>query len=539
MRMLTPTTESRPAGEASSTRHGIVQRCECGGKAGPTGQCAQCRREQGHGLPFDRVRPVETPPFADGGRAGALAPRSDPGVLMGSFRTGPGGGSTHQPGRVSLQRQPVPGRASSDEEPEQEEEGRRELEEDEGAGSISTLGAQLKRWLVSRPGDVYEREADRVANDVVQRDSQDPLVALYRSGLSPHLAASSRRIQRIPRVDAAPSVDIDLGQSGGRPLGSGVRRYMEGRFGYSFEKVRIHDNARSHRLARQLHAHAFTVGRDIYFDRGEYRPSARDGKRLLAHELTHVVQQGQAELPGSGDGGLIPMDTVQRAMKMGVISRSQLMRMPRASVRGPVEHTRAVSELQPGARGGVADRQISRTGDTRVQLSNGGHGGRGASMVRAEASFAEVGPLNLYRGGAFVEASPDDTGCKFVDGSVTGDKTMVGGFTVSVGLTTERGPSTHQADDEACESNDGKRDWVRYYLHFSAVQGIGVSVSKTAGVSGTWITAQHDHTVDLRIYPNGRANAVVNTRRTKGPGGDRIRREVDANGQTGSDTITL
>ncbi len=77
----------------------------------------------------------------------------------------------------------------------------------------------------------------------------------------------------------------------GRPLSTGERAYFEPRFGADFSGVKIHTDARAHTLARSVNARAFTVGRDIFFGGGQYSPNTGEGKRLMAHELTHTVQQ--------------------------------------------------------------------------------------------------------------------------------------------------------------------------------------------------------------------------------------------------------
>lgn len=81
-------------------------------------------------------------------------------------------------------------------------------------------------------------------------------------------------------------------QGGGSALSASERSYFEPRFGRSFENVRIHDGAQADVASRAISARAFTLGNDIAFAKGEYRPGTRDGRRLLAHELTHTVQQG-------------------------------------------------------------------------------------------------------------------------------------------------------------------------------------------------------------------------------------------------------
>ena len=81
----------------------------------------------------------------------------------------------------------------------------------------------------------------------------------------------------------------------GQRLPTSVRSFFEPRFGVDFSHVRVHTDSTAARLSRQLNAEAFTYGRDIYFGEGRYNPSTASGKRLLAHELTHVMQQRKRE----------------------------------------------------------------------------------------------------------------------------------------------------------------------------------------------------------------------------------------------------
>ena len=93
--------------------------------------------------------------------------------------------------------------------------------------------------------------------------------------------------------EAAPAVEeaIQQARGGGQALDSGVRAQMEAAFGADFGGVRAHADAGADMLNRALSARAFTVGQDIFFKQGEYSPASRHGRELLAHELTHVVQQ--------------------------------------------------------------------------------------------------------------------------------------------------------------------------------------------------------------------------------------------------------
>lgn len=105
--------------------------------------------------------------------------------------------------------------------------------------------------------------------------------------------------------DGARSIEARLSVSarGGDPIGESDRGFFEARFGYDFEQVRIHTDSEARALSRDLNARAFTTGRDIYFAQGEYDPRSSSGKELLAHELTHVVQQAGgsgASITGAG-----------------------------------------------------------------------------------------------------------------------------------------------------------------------------------------------------------------------------------------------
>ncbi len=100
-------------------------------------------------------------------------------------------------------------------------------------------------------------------------------------------------------------------RSGGAPLEASTRSFMEGRIGRDFSGVQIHDTPAAHRAADDLGAHAFTVGQDVFFARGAYRPDTGEGRRLIAHELTHTVQQagGSAQAKRAQRAGSAPSST--------------------------------------------------------------------------------------------------------------------------------------------------------------------------------------------------------------------------------------
>jgi hypothetical protein len=114
----------------------------------------------------------------------------------------------------------------------------------------------------------------------------------------PLLGTSTGVVRRKALPDSSTIVDSKaqshiLALSGrGQPLPESARNFFEPRFGYDFSQVRVHTDATAAETARALNARAFTVGRDVVFGAGQYAPETSQGKKLLAHELTHVVQQG-------------------------------------------------------------------------------------------------------------------------------------------------------------------------------------------------------------------------------------------------------
>ena len=105
-------------------------------------------------------------------------------------------------------------------------------------------------------------------------------------------------VARQPAASAYPRIVDEVLRSPGQPLDSATRAFMEPRFGHDFSKVRVHADARAVESARAVNALAYTVGQDVVFGESEHAPGTRRGQRLLAHELTHVVQQqGSRQCP--------------------------------------------------------------------------------------------------------------------------------------------------------------------------------------------------------------------------------------------------
>lgn len=158
---------------------------------------------------------------------------------------------------------------------------------------------------VNQPGDKYEKEADKVAEQVV---STTPIksneISLKKKGVqrkctscasgvgSCEECAEEEKVQRKEKPGKSSHLEQPKNLFNvGNPLSPKDRGYFEPRFGQDFSNVRIHTDSTASRNAEILNARAFTLGNNIAFGRGEFRPQTNSGKRLIAHELTHVVQQ--------------------------------------------------------------------------------------------------------------------------------------------------------------------------------------------------------------------------------------------------------
>ncbi len=161
------------------------------------------------------------------------------------------------------------------------------------------------KLTIGAVGDKYEQEADRMAANVVNKIHAPQNQAIQREEMPEDDEALPPTIQRFAEssggIAATPDLEASIQQArgGGQPLPEQVRKPMEQAIGADFSGVRVHDNPASHQLNESIQAKAFTTGRDIFFQQGMYTPGSRSGNELLAHELTHVVQQTHQSSPES------------------------------------------------------------------------------------------------------------------------------------------------------------------------------------------------------------------------------------------------
>ena len=160
------------------------------------------------------------------------------------------------------------------------------------------------KLAINQPGDIYEEEADRVSEQVINMSAPQLQRTCVRGGECPK-CQTEQPGQQHERLQTKHIVSSDFGQtevppivhevlrSAGQPLDPASRLFMEPRFGHDFSKLRVHSDAKAAESAQAIAAAAYTIGNDIVFGEGEFNPQHNEGRRLIAHELTHVVQQSK------------------------------------------------------------------------------------------------------------------------------------------------------------------------------------------------------------------------------------------------------
>lgn len=186
------------------------------------------------------------------------------------------------------------------------------------------------KLMVNAPGDEYEQEADRVAEQVMRmpavrgeklEDEESevmtrPLGSSIQSKVwdEDELEEEEPGVMTKPYLTRRGNGPFEVGEDferplrasrgQGEPLPAGLREEFEAKFGADFGGVRVHSDAESDELNRSMQAKAFTAGQDVFFRQGAYNPESQGGQELIAHELTHLVQQQPAETAyKTPDGG--------------------------------------------------------------------------------------------------------------------------------------------------------------------------------------------------------------------------------------------
>ncbi len=219
-----------------------------------------------------------------------------------------------------------------------------------GNGVFAKPGQTELRMNAS--GDEYERQAERVAGRIVKASAHDT---------AGEAAAGTQRFAAPPNgsmIAAPDSVERVLGSPGGR-LDAALRQDMERRFGHDFSRVRVHTDAAAEKSARDVAARAYTAGRNIVFGAGQYAPRSHEGRRLIAHELTHVVQQSAADAQRVG----------QNICEAGLSSSPSLAHEAPAVPRGRAYSTVPVLLMRQPEQKSETEPEASRTDETAAKTA--------------------------------------------------------------------------------------------------------------------------------------------------------------------------
>ena len=166
---------------------------------------------------------------------------------------------------------------------------------------VNRNNLQIQRKLsIGSSDDPLEHEADAMADTIMRMPQQNFLQRkcakckeedqVLRKPLASFIQKKGSQGGTVASDSVSNKINSSRGK--GSPLPNSTKSFMESRFGTEFSNVNIHTGGEAIQLSRDLNAKAFTVGNDIYFNRGAYNPGLVDGKKLLAHELTHTIQQG-------------------------------------------------------------------------------------------------------------------------------------------------------------------------------------------------------------------------------------------------------
>ncbi len=258
-----------------------------------------------------------------------------------------------------------------------------------------TTAAIQAKLAINQPEDEYEREADRVSERVMHMSESRLQRACPCGGECPkcqmeQLGQEHERLQtkHMGSSDlgetAVPPIVHEVLHSLGQPLEPAARLFMETRFGHDFSKLRVHTNAKAAESAQAIGAAAYTAGNDIVFGAGEFNPQNSEGRRLIAHELTHVVQQSK----GSSN-----VQHISRQSKKGKVVR--------------VEHAGKFSRRPPGP-GAYTQAELDSWYERHPKATSAG----GANLVDGERTKDKAyTPEELWRRGYYYAktSAPEDT----------------------------------------------------------------------------------------------------------------------------------
>ncbi|WP_448266159.1 eCIS core domain-containing protein [Nostoc sp. DSM 114159] len=197
-------------------------------------------------------------------------------------------------------------------------------------GNSGQVGVPIQAKLtIGEAGDKYEQEADRVAKDVVQQINTPQTNALPKADSTlvqeklqrKQLPEMVQRQEAISGGEASTDLEsaINSARGSGQTLDDSLQQSMGQAMGADFSGVRVHTDAQADQLNQSIQAKAFTTGQDVFFRQGEYQPESQGGQELIAHELTHVKQQGDESINQCAGNLVQRMKQVKKDRFLGVL----------------------------------------------------------------------------------------------------------------------------------------------------------------------------------------------------------------------------
>lgn len=234
--------------------------------------------------------------------------------------------------------------------------------------------AQVK----TESGNVFRQVKPEEKEKKIQRRLQSPYITRFaNSGVfTQRDKLLQRKAEGQPNVASSVTADLQNSMASGSPLPLSVRRFMEPRFRADFSPVKVHTGERSAKLNRQLNAQAFAIGNHIFFGKDKFKPDTPDGKELIAHELTHTVQQGAISQSGTA---------VQRCEDISITQQS-LPQVQRLGISDALDYFADKANIIPGFRMFTIILGVNPINMSRVERS-------AANILRAVIEFIPGGGL--------------------------------------------------------------------------------------------------------------------------------------------------
>jgi hypothetical protein len=227
-----------------------------------------------------------------------------------------------------------------------------------------TLRAKLE---ISQTGDAHEQQADAVAQNITDgKDASSILAQPLSPAPSAQAKSEGESLQGTEKLQA----QLDSSKGSGQSLPENVQKDIGGKMGADLSDIKIHTGSNAHEMSEGINAKAFTHGQDIYFKNGNYNPESKDGKNLLAHELTHTQQQGkgaQRKVQRKGDPMIaaaaiegmmsLPFSTTSLALsvKLGLVSEEEAKTILKIYLMKKVLDLRKMANVNPAWLTKVSD----------------------------------------------------------------------------------------------------------------------------------------------------------------------------------------